>query len=142
MRRFGLSLVSLLAAFAVLSSGAHACSLDGKPSAYADGVRAVLTRGMPTAATYSWWAHFTFARTLQAGRPIRFREDDAQVRPLLLPEALRHSWRWYFGDGGALTSDQATHTYRRPGRYKVQVTAYFPHYGWQAFDQITLTVRP
>lgn len=136
---FGLVVGASLAA----ASSAQACMLDNKPSAYANGVRAVITKGAPTAATYAWWAHFAFPHSLRVGQRVVFREDDAQVRKAL-PSLLRHSprpWRWRFGDGQSVVGDHPAHAYRRPGRYKVLVQVYGKGYGWQTFDSITATVR-
>ena len=128
----------------MLVSAVSACAIDGKPSAYANGVRAVIAKGAPTVAEYqTWWAHFIFPRTFRTGQHIAFHEDDALVRKALqaiLPHPDR-PWRWRFGDGAALMSDRPTHAYRRAGRYRVSVDAYFSAYGWKTFDTITITVR-
>lgn len=134
-----------LAASLLMLGSANGCSLDGKPSAFANGVRAVIVKGAPTVKTWSWWAHFAFPVAFRAGRRIVFHEDDAQVRTVIQPVALRRPWRWRFSDGAAVIGDRATHVYRRPGRYRVYVDAYFPVagpvHGWQPFDTITITVR-
>ena len=92
MRR--LLYLACLAATLLLTSAVSACSIDGKPSAYANGVRAVIAKGAPTVATYAWWAHFMFPGTFRAGQRIVFHEDDALVRKALqgiLPHTPRPS---------------------------------------------------
>lgn len=133
--------IATLAPFLAAAPFVRACALDGKPSAYADGVPAVVVRTAPTVATYVWWAHFAFPRSFRAGQHIRFNEDDASVRRLLPPAARSRPWRWRFADGNTLIGDRVAHVYRRPGRYKLSVEAYFPSYGWQAFDTITVTIH-
>ncbi len=141
MRRVLPPIILVAALGSVVGSPAQACSLDGKPSAYADGVPAVVVHTIPTVATYAWWAHFAFPRAFRAAQRLRLNEDDRAIRTLLPSSALRRPWRWRFGDGNAQIGDRVTHIYRRPGRYKLSVEAYFPSYGWQAFDTITVTVR-
>jgi len=145
MRRFALAfaLATGLAPLAVgPATSAHACAIDGVPSAFANGIRAVIFKGAPTAATYPYWARFAFPSAYRAGRRITFNEDDALVQPLLKLADLAHSWRWRYGDGAADTGDRVAHNYQRPGRYRVAVDAYFPAYGgWQQFDSITITVQ-
>ena len=143
MRRALYSVVLATAATTVgslVAVPAGACSLDGKPSAYANGVPAVVVHTAPTVATYVWWAHFAFPRSFHAGQHIQLHEDDATIRKLLPPAATRRPWRWRFGDGDSVIGDRVTHLYHRPGRYKLAVEAYFPTYGWQQFDTITVTV--
>ncbi len=145
MRRFALAFVLAtgLVPLAIGSAApARACAIDGVPSAFANGIRAVIFKGAPTAATYSYWARFAFPSTYRAGRRIAFNEDDKLVRPVLKLADLAHSWRWRYGDGGADTGDRVAHRYQRPGRYRVAVDAYFPSYGgWQQFDSITITMQ-
>ena len=137
---FATALAALAPVLAV-APPARACSLDGKPSAYANGVPAVVVHTAPTVATYVWWAHFAFPRAFRAGQHIRLNEDDAAIRKVLPPAAARRHWRWRFGDGNTVIGDRVAHVYRRPGRYKLSVEAYFPSSGWQQFDTITVTVR-
>lgn len=129
--------------FTVFGTKANACMIDNKPSAYANGTLAATVKTAPTVATYKWWAHFAFPRAFRAGERIHFSENDAQVRKALQgqPDALRRPWRWVFADGHSQVADRVTHAYKQPGRYKLSVEAYFPSYGWQAFDTITVTVR-
>jgi hypothetical protein len=125
----------------IVVSNARACLIDGKPSAFANGVRAVLDKQAPTPATWSWWAHFAFPVAFRVGQLIAFHEDDAQVRKVLEPAALRRPWRWRFGDGTSVVGNHATYGYRRPGHYRISVDAYFPGSGWQPFDTISMTVQ-
>ncbi len=153
MRRALYSAVLASAATALgslVAAPIQACSLDGKPSAYANGVPAVVVHTVPTVKTYVWWAHFAFPRAFRAGQHIRLNEDDAVIRKLLPVPALQRPWRWRFGDGDMEIGDRVTHVYRRPGRYKLFVEAYFPcatptsdphTCGWEAFDTITVTAR-
>ena len=118
--------VVLLGGLAAGTSLAHACTIDGKPSAVANRTRAIIFRGAPTAATYASWARFAFPGAFRVGQRIAFHEDDALVRSVLTQADLRHAWRWRFGDGAAQTGDRVAHTYRRAGRYKVAVDASYP----------------
>jgi len=120
---------------------ARACTFDGKPSAFADGRRAVLDTAPPGPATSAWGARFAFAQAFRTGQRVVFHEDDAQVRPVLPAADLHRGWRWRFGDGGGQPGDQVTHRYDRPGHYKISVDAYFAHYGWQPFDTIAITIK-
>ena len=125
----------------IVSMTTSACTIDGKPSAFANNFRAVLYQHAPTPATYASWARFAFPRAFRVGQHIAFHENDAQVRPLLPLADLKRSWRWEFGDKKAQVGDRVTHRYQHPGTYKVSVDAYFPKYGWEAFDSITITIR-
>jgi len=143
MRRLTLSFPAFALAIGLASGvgAAHACTIDGKPSVFANGTRAVIYKAAPTAATYATWAHFTFPRAFRAGQGILLKEDDALMRKVLPQADLRRSWRWRLGDGTTQTGDTATHSYRRAGKYKVAVDAYFKGYGWQQFDSVTVTVH-
>ncbi len=136
-----LSALSLIIGLAFTGGTARACAFDGKPSAFADGRRAVLDTAPPGPATAAWWARFAFAQAFHTGQRIVFNEDDAQVRPVLPAADLRRGWRWRFGDGGSQLGDQTAHRYARPGHYRISVDAYFAHYGWQPFDTITITIK-
>jgi hypothetical protein len=88
---------------------AWACALDNRPSMSADGVLAHLTAAVPTAATLPTWASFTFPRVYKPGQPVRFSEDQAEVRRTLTPSALSHPWRWNFGDGSTAVGYNVQH---------------------------------
>jgi hypothetical protein len=134
-----LGLAASLASIA--STTTSACTIDGKPTAFANTIQAVLYKQAPTPATYAWWARFAFPQAFRVGQPIAFHENDAQVRPLLPLADLKRSWRWEFGDKTAQVGDRVTHRYQHAGNYKVSVDAYFPKYGWEAFDSITITIQ-
>jgi len=143
MRHLTVSLPACALAIGLASviGAAQACTIDGKPSVFANGTRAVIYKAAPTAATYATWAHFAFPRAFRAGQGILLKEDDALMRTVLPQADLTRSWRWHSGDGTARTGDTMTHTYRRAGTYKATVDAYFKGYGWQLFDSVTVTVH-
>jgi hypothetical protein len=141
MRQVFCSLGLAASLMAIVSMTTSACTIDGKPSAFANDIRAVLYQHPPTPATYAWWARFAFPRAFHVGQHIAFRENDAQVRPLLPLADLTRSWRWEFGDQTAQVGDRVTHRYQHPGTYRVSVDAYFPKSGWEAFDSITITIQ-
>ncbi len=140
MRKVALALTLATGLTSAVAGTAGACTIDGIPSAFANDTRAVIYKQAPTKATYGWWAHFAFPRTFRVGQRVVFKEDDAQVRKLLPLADLRRSWRWSFGDKTNSVGDQAAHVYRRAGKYRVLVAAYFIGYGWEAFDSITIAV--
>ncbi len=141
MRRSVLTLALVASLTPLIAGPVAACSVDGVPSAFANNTRAVIDKAAPTAATYVYWARFAFPRAYRAGQQIIFHEADALVRPVLTLADLRRSWRWRYGDGTNATCDRIAHVYRRAGKYKVAVDAYYPHYrGWQQFDSITISV--
>jgi len=129
---------ALTIGLASVVGAAHACTIDGKPSVFANGTRAVIYKAAPTAAT---WAHFAFPRAFRAGQRILLKEDDALMRTVLPQADLSRSWRWRLGDGTMHTGDTAAHAYRRAGTYKATVDAYFKGYGWQQFDSVTVTIH-
>lgn len=137
-----------LAAVAMVALGAapwwadstRACMIDGVPSAYANGWRAVVAAA-PTTQTYSWWANFAFPGIFRTGSAVNFREDDRLLRPILRAAWWRHPWRWRFSDGKPVVGDSATHTYARQGHYRVYVDALVPGFGYEAFDTISINIR-
>jgi len=141
MRKVALALALTTGLMSAVVGTAGACTIDGIPSAFANDTRAVVYKQAPTTATYAWWAHFAFPHAFRVGQPVVFKEDDAQVRKLLPLADLRRSWRWGFGDKTSVVGDQAAHVYRRAGKYRVSVAAYFRGYGWETFDSITVAVR-
>src|SRR3954451_21844149 len=76
----------------------HACTLDGKPTAVADGSRAVLSHVKLTVATARTWAPFSFRNQYHAHVNIRLTEDRAQLRGVLPSGAMQRAWQWDFGD--------------------------------------------
>ena len=59
---------------------AQACTIDGKPTAFADGSRAVVSHVKLTVATARTWALFSFRNPYHAHAAIRLTEDRAQLR--------------------------------------------------------------
>lgn len=144
MRVGGWKAVLLAGVAAVMAGPAYACSLDNRPSMSADGVLAHLTAAGPTAADLATWAPFTVSRVFRAGQPVRFSENQADVRLTLPPSALTHPWHWSFGDGAAYVGYSPRHSYRHAGTYKVSVRAYFTatnYSQWLEFDAVTIRVR-
>ena len=68
MRRAALALCLSAILAGALAESTSACTIDGKPSAFAAGTRAVIARGAPTAATYAYWAIFAFPRAFRQGQ--------------------------------------------------------------------------
>jgi hypothetical protein len=124
-------LLSVVGAFAAAPVGTHACTLDGQPTAIADGHRAVLSQDPPTAVTARTWAPFSFLGTYHARTVIRLAEDGTQLRTTLPREALERAWLWQFGDGTHTVGWTVAHRYVRPGRYRISVAAYYPT--WHAY---------
>ena len=143
MRYPPLSLPACALAIGLVSAAetAHACTIDGKPSVFANGIRAVIYKKAPTAATYATWAHFAFPRAFHTGERILLKEDDVLMRTVLPRADLSRSWRWHLGDGTTRTGDTAAHVYQRAGTYRATVDAYFKGYGWEQFDSVTVTVH-
>jgi hypothetical protein len=110
---------------------AYACTIDGKPSALANGRRATLSRDVPTSATLRTWASFTFAGRYHARASIRFAEDRTTLRTALSPDALAHPLRWDLGDGTWADGWTVTHHYGKPGVYRISIAAYDA--GWRRY---------
>lgn len=121
--------------------GTHACTIDGKATAAADGHRAVRTTLRLTVTTARTWAPFVFRGRYQTAAPIRFTEDRAQLRRVLPSEAIGHGWRWTFGDGTHADGWTVTHRYARPGPFRITVEAYYPSWHrYLAFDTIRIVI--
>jgi hypothetical protein len=128
---------------------AHACSLDGIPSISANGHLAALNRAPATAKTFLTWSPFVFRQPFRSGAVVRLSEDRALLKGVLSPQGLRGPWRWSFGDGqSGVGSSTISHSYSRPGVYRVTVSAFFPQFktvgktkGWLTFDSVGLTVH-
>ncbi len=139
---------AVLAVLAVSSglvyAGAHAasaCTIDGKPSALANGQRAMISHDPITSATLRTWAYFTFAGHYPTGTSIRFTEDRRSLRLALAPDALAHALRWDFGDGTQADGWTVTHRYSQPGAYRLSIAAYDD--GWHQyfpFDRVRIIV--
>jgi len=136
--------IILLAQVTILCASApsaEACSIDGKPSAFANGERAVLTRDTFTGPTPATWSPFSFARHQPAHAAIQFAEDVTQVRRALPAAATRVAWRWEFGDSATAVGWSMTHRYARPGAYLIVVSAYYPAWHrYYAFDDVRMTI--
>src|ERR687885_834252 len=103
----------------------QACTIDGQPTAFANGSRAVLSHVTFTLKTARTWAPFSFPSRYHARTPIRFTEDRALLRRVLPADALRHTWRWDFGDGTHELGWAVTHRYAHAGLYRITVQAYY-----------------
>jgi chitodextrinase len=122
---------------------AQAFTIDGKPTAFADGSRAVVSHVQFTAATARTWAPFSFRNPYHAHAAIRLTEDRAQLRGVLRPDdAMQRAWRWEFGDGTHATGWTVTHRHAHPGAYRITVSAYYPTYDqYIAFDRVRITIK-
>jgi chitodextrinase len=120
----------------------QACTIDGKPTAYADGSRAVLSHVKLTVATARTWAPFSFHSAYHARTAIRLTEDRAQLRGVLQPDdAMQRAWSWEFGDGTHATGWTVTHRYAHPGAYRITVSAYYPTFHqYISFDKVRITI--
>ena len=135
------ALCATLGVMIVAPRPAAACSLDGKPTAFADGRRAVLSTDRDTRATMRTWAPFSFAGRYRARMSLRLAEDQAALQVVLPPGTLRYPWTWTFGDGTSGRGWTVTHRYAHPGVYRITIKAYYPT--WQEyipFDTVRITV--
>ena len=67
MRQVLCSLGLAVGLVSIVSMTTSACTIDGKPSAFANNIRAVLYQHPPTPATFAWWARFAFPRAFRVG---------------------------------------------------------------------------
>jgi PKD domain len=119
----------------------HACTIDGKPTVFADGSRAVLSHVKLTDATARTWAPFSFRNQYHAHASIRLSEDRAQLRGVLSSDALQRAWRWDFGDRTNVTGWTVTHRYAHPGTYRITVAAYYPTFHqYFTMDTVRITI--
>jgi chitodextrinase len=120
----------------------QACTIDGKPTAFADGSRAVVSHVQLTVATARTWAPFSFRSAYHARAAIRFTEDRVQLRGVLQPDdAMQRAWRWEFGDGTHATGWTVTHRYAHPGAYRITVAAYYPTFHqYFTMDTVRITI--
>jgi hypothetical protein len=131
----------MLAIALVSAHGTHACDIDGKATAFANGARAVLSHVTFTLKTARTWALFSFPGRYHARTLIRFTEDRVQLRQVLPPESLRHSLRWAFGDGTHAPGWAATHRYAHAGTYRITVNAYYSTWHqYFPFDNIRISI--
>lgn len=122
---------------------ARACSLDYRPSAYANGQLDSLNPQIPTtSAQLSTYAVFVFARSYPVRRAITLSENRREVARSLTAAALRRPWRWEFGDGHTAYGWTVHHAYARAGQWRINVDAYDPgSRKWYNFDQVTITIH-
>lgn len=134
-------ILPLVGVGAAVQAVTRACTIDGQPTALADGRRALPTRDTVTAATVRTWAPFSFPGSYHAHAVIRLTEDRVQLRAALPPEALQRAWLWEFGDGTHTVGWSVAHRYGHPGRYRITVAAYYPT--WHsaiAFDAVRIVI--
>jgi hypothetical protein len=146
MRRLSVLALALLAtacAGLVAVTPAGACSLDNRPSAYADGQLARANPHIPTSsAQLASWSPFVFARNYQTRHTVTLTESRSEVARSLRAAAMRRPWRWSFGDGHTAYGWTVRHTYTRAGHWRIAVDAYDPGTRqWYNFDQIIITIR-
>lgn len=122
---------------------AQACTVDARPSAYADRQRDRLNTQVPTtAAQQADWSPFVFPGRYRVRRAISLTEDRREVARSLVPAALRRPWRWHFGDGRVADGWTVRHAYAHAGSWRILVAAYDPGTRqWYTFDQITIVVQ-
>lgn len=130
-------------ALGIQVGSAAGCTIDGKATAYANGLRANVTRGVFSSVAVRTWAPFSFVGRFNVRGPIRFSEDNAELKRVLpaAATAAHRPWRWDFGDGTLATGWSASHRYAHPGAYRISVDAYYP--SWRryfSFDLVRLIV--
>jgi PKD domain len=134
-------LVLMLAIALVSAHGTNACDIDGKPTAFADGNRAVLSHVTFTLKAARTWALFSFPGRYRARALIRLTEDRAQLRQALPPDSLRHTLRWEFGDGTHAPGWAVTHRYAHAGIYRLTVHAYYSTWHqYFPFDNVRISI--
>ncbi len=136
----GVSAASALVA-PLVPATARACTIDGTPTVYANGQRAVLSHARFTPQTARSWAMFAFPSAYRPGAAVRLVEDRGALSRVLPNEALGHEWQWTLGDGTKTIGWTAAHTYTRPGAYRIMVSAYYP--SWKQyfpFDTVRIVV--
>lgn len=144
LRPLRTALAALAVASALVQAGSlttSACTIDGTPSALANGQRATISHDRITSTTLRTWAYFTFAGRYPTRTPIRFTEDRRSLRLVLAPAALAHALRWDFGDGTQADGWTVTHRYSQPGAYRLSIAAYDA--GWHRyfpFDRVRIIV--
>ncbi len=134
--------VAVLGGVLTSQAPARACTLDQKPSVYANGSRAQINPVTPTTqAQMLTWTYFVFARHYAAHQPVALTEDRRQLAGVLMPSALRTPWIWQLGDGHVAHGWSVRHTYAHPGRFQIDVYAYNPESGeWDLFDRVTIVI--
>jgi PKD domain len=144
LRRYSvcMALLGLAGCLLRVPAVAHACALDSRPSAYADGQRDRVNTQVPTnSAQLAGWAPFVFAHSYPVRRAIVLTEDRREVARTLTAAAMRRPWRWEFGDGQVAYGWTVRHAYAHPGHWRISVDAYDPGTRqWYNFDQIAITI--
>jgi hypothetical protein len=131
----------MLAIALVSAHGTNACDLDGKPTAFANGARAVLSHATFTLEAARTWALFSFPGRYHAHTPIRFTEQRGQLRYVLPSDSLRHTVRWDFGDGTHAMGWAVTHRYTHAGIYRITVNAYYSTWHqYFPFDNVRISI--
>jgi hypothetical protein len=127
--------------YLAIAAPLQACGLDGVPSISANGVLAHRNGTRASVGHLAQWAQFNFTTAFPAGKQLTFRENVAELHRSLLPQAFGKPWRWNMGDGTTLTGYSISHIYKRPGTYKVIVSAYYSDYRtWSQFDDVMVHV--
>ncbi len=130
-----------LGALSPPSHAASACTLDGKPTALANGRRAILTTERDTQANMRTWAPFSFPAPYHAQAAVLLTEDRGALGRVLPPQSFAHPWKWTLGDRTGAFGWTIAHRYAHPGTYRVTVAAYYPT--WQEyipFDTVRIVV--
>jgi hypothetical protein len=131
------------ALFSMLTgTAASACGLDGVPSLVTEGqLDRVNTLPPLTAAELAVWTKFVVTRLYQAGQRLTLTEERTEVAASLTSVAMRRPWRWRFGDGTTLYGWTVKHAFAKPGKWRIQVDAYYPVDGkWYPFDSATISI--
>jgi hypothetical protein len=134
--------MAVLGCMLAFQAPARACTIDQKPSVYANGARAQVNPVTPTTqAQMLTWTYFVFTRHYAAHHPVTLTEDRRQLASVLMPSALRTPWTWTLGDGHVAHGWSVRHAYAHPGRYPIGVYAYNPESGqWDLFDRVTVVI--
>jgi hypothetical protein len=137
----GMTAIALLLAIAGSAGVARACGLDGVPSLHINGVVAQRMTSKPSRADLAHWAPFIFPGPYRPGAVLRISENVSELKRSLPADAFSHPWRWTFGDGTTGTGFTMRHSYRRPGEYRITVTAYYTSYkAWFLFDNALIRI--
>ncbi|HXT37328.1 MAG TPA: PKD domain-containing protein [Chloroflexota bacterium] len=139
--RVGLAAAATAVALYV-ASPVVACGIDGVPSLSGNGTLAHRNPERTTPGSLNRWAPFVFTTPYRAGETVTFKENLADLRKSLLPQAFGRPWLWHFGDGTSTQGVVVHHAYRRAGEYKVELYAYYSSLkGWYLFDDALIHVR-